>query len=887
MRNHTDAVRPGRARSGLAVGLVLWIACFGFAFAQARPDPDNASWAITLHGFFPGSKPGDGRPLELRIVRRAGQWVAGLGGALDTGRAVWNTALLMCDPASLTVSGNQVSGSMVVTLVPDPWIPLDRKARTANVSMKATVALGQAGPKSIPMAGTWSATIAGGEAELRAAKLQGRSEGTLTGFIVPSAVQAPEASFDLMLYDLVPGKTDDPYQRRLEISIGWRDDQVVSARIGSVDIRNHSYDPRRVDLPREFRAHAERVEGRMQFESDSLDGETVRFDIGVSGQRVEDWVVGTWSGTVAGVSCGGYLRGEVGKTAFVYDAAEEARPWFVEVPGHKPVAPGEHPRLFFRKGDLPALRKRAESPEGRVIVRRLRELLNGSDGESLPTSYNPALRAYERNDFKALPCSYSISHGAGFGFLFQLTGDPKYAGLARECVEKAFAGQRNLDDRYAWVAPGGELRAGPSLGWTAVAYDLCYDAWPEDFRRRVALAIQNYADSQGGEWNKPEGITLRKMVLTPRQGPRSNHFGAVVGGCGLAVLSILDDPGTDPALLEMYITRLERNSVRHLANGWGDGGYYNEGWGASRVGTQASFLCFLQALKTARGHDYFNVERSNASYLTLVPRCALVLGPPGHFPYRSNMGGSYGRPEIGLPSERVGFTHGGYFSEGFGAVADRFKPALLWTYNRVFSNDTFDTVSPYPHRAMLALINWPFDTPEQNPGDVLPRVIRDHLYEHILFRNRWQDTNDVVTTVLVNQPGGTKPRDVMVWGLGGLRLGFGEPPRYAKITDFRPEADGSGVLAMEGYALAVDYSGLAGVDALLVSASRPLKAPPPSPRVRFSTHTVGTSNLNLLLLSASGQFPDAKVEGTQLIVGQRTVNYDGKTFTLNPTQRGP
>ena len=35
-------------------------------------------------------------------------------------------------------------------------------------------------------------------------------------------------------------------------------------------------------------------------------------------------------------------------------------------------------------------------------------------------------------------------------------------------------------------------RAGPSLGWTAVGYDLCYDGWDDDFRRRVAHEIAAY-----------------------------------------------------------------------------------------------------------------------------------------------------------------------------------------------------------------------------------------------------------------------------------------------------------------------------------------------------------------------------------------------------------
>ena len=287
--------------------------------------------------------------------------------------------------------------------------------------------------------------------------------------------------------------------------------------------------------------------------------------------------------------------------------------------------------------------------------------------------------------------------------LYQLTGDKKYADFARQCVEKAWAGQRDADDRYSWVAPGGELRAGPSVGWYAAAYDLCYDAWDDAFRRKVALAIQNYDGHGGGEWNKPEEITLGKMVLTPKQGPGSNHFGAVVGGCGLAVLAITGDPGADNDLLDKYASILERQVMRHLSAGWGDGGYYKEGWGASTVGTQAGFLCFLQALKTAAGHDFLNVDRPNASSVTLVPRCLMLIGPPAVLPYRSNMGGTYGSAEF--HRERAGFSHGGHFSEGFGAIADRFKPALLWTYNHVVEPDAvqrdFDTPSLYPHRPML------------------------------------------------------------------------------------------------------------------------------------------------------------------------------------------
>jgi len=63
-------------------------------------------------------------------------------------------------------------------------------------------------------------------------------------------------------------------------------------------------------------------------------------------------------------------------------------PWYEAVADHRPVEPGEHPRLLFREEDIPALRERAKTEAGQAIIARLRKLL-GHGGEELPTSFNP------------------------------------------------------------------------------------------------------------------------------------------------------------------------------------------------------------------------------------------------------------------------------------------------------------------------------------------------------------------------------------------------------------------------------------------------------------------------------------------------------------------
>lgn len=56
----------------------------------------------------------------------------------------------------------------------------------------------------------------------------------------------------------------------------------------------------------------------------------------------------------------------------------------------------------------------------------------------------------------------------------------------------------------------------------------------------------------------------------------------------------------------------------------------------------------------------------------------------------------------------------GTFAQGFGAIEEKYKPAMLWLYDHTFRDSDekagtpFDSPRPYPHRAGFTLINWPF-----------------------------------------------------------------------------------------------------------------------------------------------------------------------------------
>jgi hypothetical protein len=554
-------------------------------------------------------------------------------------------------------------------------------------------------------------------------------------------------------------------------------------------------------------------------------------------------------------------------------AEQESGPWPAEVKGHVPVAPGEHPRLLFRKSDLPELRRRARTPEGKAILKRLRVLLNGGDGESMPTRYNPVRRRPSRDGSgptaDAPAGMYTISHTAGFGLLYLVTGEKKYADLGRQCMEKALDNYRDRDNRYSFRDPYGALRAGPSLGWTAVGYDLCYNGWDADFRRKVALAIQNY--------NEGSGATLPALVRGSRHMPASNHWGMQVGGGALALLAILGDPGVSSDRLRPLLAVSQKAMIRNLTEGFGDHGWFAEGDGTGVMSSHIVFLAALQAWRVAAGRD-FCTPRPNARWTVLkfvlqtIPR----RGRPD-FPRR----GAYPHNVW----SRSGMSGAGTFCQGFGIVNDDEKPALLWLYNRVSreldekAGGPFETASEYPHRAILSLVNWPFGMEERNPEYSIPRAVHDGKFGFCAFRNRWKDENDTLVTVqALSTRGWHRARTaarVWIWALG-RKTTWGR--LAGKVTYFKGAEDGSGLVKVaDGTCLAVDFSKASGAEAMLVLTG------PGAPRE--GAVTAGGRHFAFHFVTPGGA-PTPKVEGDSIVVGSQTVSWDGERIALGCFGKG-
>ena len=556
--------------------------------------------------------------------------------------------------------------------------------------------------------------------------------------------------------------------------------------------------------------------------------------------------------------------------------SEEA--WPAQVPGWVAPVAGEHPRLLFRKSDIPALKERLKTPEGQAIIAKLRETL-GNGGEALPTEFNTRAAANTLSggdgSLQKEPAGmFTFSHGAGYGFLYVLTGEKKYADLAKQCTQKVLDGQLDRDERYSWKKPGTGFRKGAVHMGLALAYDLCYDAWDEDFRKLIVKEIQTGSEPDL-QHKKP--LTLETMVKANGYPPGSNHFGAYIGGTGMAMLAIQGDPGADDVRLKKVLTELDQAYVTVMTKGFGDHGWFAEGTHTGRIAANTGLLPLAIAFKNAAGKDYIT-PRPNVPYMIL--RLASEIVPIKGKPYLLSRG-PYG--DTDLYGRAPMLSHSSDFAIGLGAVSPDQALGLLWVYNHFVEPGTqknYD-VFTYPHQAIFAYVFWPVGKSEKNPGDVWTKTFEDKISGYYFFRNEWKDENDIVVTGL----NGTGPRGyhhvgarpLLVWGMGEQTT-FGE---LNGTTSFYLGAkDGSGVVTCGGTSLAVDYSSAAGVEALLVMTGPGAKPGKAGSKSKCATVTLGTQTVHLMMFSSKGNFPEAKVESDRLLIGGQTLSLSGGNWVL-------
>ncbi len=841
--------------------------------AAAGQQPERR-WEIQLSNFFKGGT----KPVYLYGRERDGQWIGVVGSSRDPDRPggkTYNRSWYCGDLPGVPITDGKMKGQFTMHMTPDLWVPLDHKSYTIVFDIDASL------KGDDKMEGTYKVVAVNSKDESTRDFGKG---GRVSGFAKPhiQAALPKPVTFECKMQGSLVGGDPKYGNRCMVLWLGLESGKLASTSRGLYSQKFRAYG--RTAFTAEGNtatADVDRLTAHITVPTKTLDMEPCQYVFDLDGQLMDEVMIGTYKLTVKidgkpDVQFEGSFDGSWSEG--IARLKTDDRPWFVPIKGFKPPAAGEHPRLLFRKSDLPALRKKAQTPEGQAMIKRLRYLLDGKDGETMTTVFSPATHAYMGGGYKNTtvdtPGVYTISHAAGYGLLYQLTGDKKYAQFGKQCFEKALAGTRDRDDRYSFRGPGGPLRGGPTVGWYAVGYDLCYDGWDTATREKFGRAIAEYGEaSSTAKEKKPSTLESLARGTMP---PGSNHFGMQVGGASLALLAVSGEKFVDQKRINTLLAIAEQSMVRNISEGFGDGGFFAEGDGTGSMASHIAYLTALQAWKNAGGKDFVNVERPNARMIALkwIYQTVVRDGRPDFWPIR----GAYGHNVW----SRQGLSGGGYFGIGLAGVTEPQKAAMKWYYNHfLLPSDTaagapYDTVSRYPHASVCSLVNWPLDVKERNPADVLPLCYRDSSCGFYAWRNRWRDADDTVITVLTNRTQGymsAKPDSALCLNTVGKHLRWGSvkggPTKHWSTS---PRGQSSSLTLSDGTCFAVDFTGSSGADVMLVTTGK----------AEGQTVKLGGKTLTFHFPTAETA-PKIKTEGDAAVVGRQRVTLEDGNLVLRMT----
>lgn len=430
--------------------------------------------------------------------------------------------------------------------------------------------------------------------------------------------------------------------------------------------------------------------------------------------------------------------------------------------------PAAHPRMLFDVEGIPTLREKTRREPYASMVRALEEELIGihrrvieDAGETVPESMTAEMVV---EDILAGRFEYQdeFDQRARFlGILYGLSGDRRYAAASGRTGESIADLMWATDPQSSGLARGG-------LAMTlALAYDLCYEAWDEALREKISQRLYEIGSSM-----------LESMG--PHANPYlPNNWSAVrYAGLGLAGLAS-DHPKAQTLIEEGYA-----GLIRHLDVNLGENGWNPEGIGY--LGYPWLFTSVFGYAAWRAGVGDLREDLGDRLRMTLWTSFAGTIPIP-----------TRGR-EVGIRGDLVddhAMWHGQTANMAFHYCPSDYLPAAKWIYDHWVGQLGAGYYGAGQGLALLGLLTYPEEIEAKNPAEVVGLTYSDRSAGVAIFRNRWQDENDIAALVNAKSRhprgghNGPDTNTIRITGLGSAWLvGAGRTHRpYGQTNLFAEE----------------------------------------------------------------------------------------------------
>jgi len=309
----------------------------------------------------------------------------------------------------------------------------------------------------------------------------------------------------------------------------------------------------------------------------------------------------------------------------------------------------EHPYLFFKKEDIPAIRGLLVSKHSATWTDILRRANEALDGE-LPEEKEILLTPGQHGGFHTLVSQVARGQLEPLAFTFLITEEEKYAARARDIMLNLAGFSRWTgipfgDPNCFYPAWQAALETAGMCKGVATAYDWLYDFLSDDERAAIRAALLRLGVLPILEsWADP-----RTIRYVPRhQLPAGNWWSVCNSGGGIAALALLPEVPDARNWLGMFVDAVRAYLVYpggdiwniDLKAGWGgqcmmktypnwgeDGGYV-ESLGYVDYGL-TNAMYFIDALKRVTGEDmspYINRKLIDQPYYFLCRTSEGTIG---------------------------------------------------------------------------------------------------------------------------------------------------------------------------------------------------------------------------------------------------------------------